>query len=194
MDSAEKGAGHGPRSVAEARAAVEAERAARAGAREAELAAAFPGALPGRPTMWASWLATVALTVVSALALADVDTYLGSYFAVTFALFLVGLAIFALDIVLAAARSTTHSMGIGGLFFLAGSAPRSVSGNLNGSLAVAVVVSVATALARLSKPELAFGTLAPMLQLSLSGFWGVRHGHFPPRDHFPRRDPEADRT
>lgn len=173
--------GSGAGSAAEARAAVEAQRAARAGARAAELAEAFPGTPPGRPTVWASWAATVALVVVSALALADTDAFLGAYFAVTFGLFLAGAAVFAVDLVLAAARSTTHSMGIGGLFFLAGSAPRSVQVHLNASLATAVIVSVGTTVARLSTPELAFGTLAPMLQLALSGFWGVRHGHFPQR-------------
>jgi hypothetical protein len=180
MDDAEQAPG-APRSAAEARARVEAERAARSAAREAELAAAFPGGLPGRPTIWVSWAATLVATLVSVAALVDVDAFLGAYFAVTFALFLAGSGVFVVDLVLAAARSTTHTMGIGGLFFLAGSAPRAARLALNASLAAAVVVSVATALARLSTPELAFGTLAPTFQLSLSGWWGVRHGHFPPR-------------
>ena len=180
MDDAEQASG-GPRSAAEARARVEAERAASSAAREAALAAAFPGGLPGRPTIWVSWAATVLATLVSVAALADVDAFLGAYFVVTFGLFLAGAGTFAVDLVLAAARSTTHTMGIGGLFFLAGSAPRAARLALNASLAAAAVVSVATALARLSTPELAFGTLAPMFQLSLSGWWGVRHGHFPLR-------------
>ena len=99
-----------------------------------------------------------------------------------FLLFLAGIALFALDIMLAAARSTTDLMGIGGLFFLAGSAPRPAQISLNASLAVAIVISVTATVVRLSTPELAFGILVPTAQLSLTGFWGVRHGHFASRD------------
>ena len=74
-------------------------------------------------------------------------------------------------------------MGIGGLFFLADAAPRPVQLSLNASLAVSLLVSVSAAVIGLSTPELAFGTLVPTLQLSLSGLWGVRHGLFPERNH-----------
>ena len=83
----------------------------------------------------------------------------------------------ALDVVLAAGRSRTHAMGIGGLFFLAGSAPRPVQVQLNVALGLAVVVATAGAAVRPFTP-LAFGVLAPVLQLGCSGLWGVRHGHF----------------
>ncbi len=73
-------------------------------------------------------------------------------------------------------------MGIGGIFFLADAAPPKVQRWLNGSLGAAVAVSIVTAVVGLSTPELAFGTLAPLLQLSLSGLWGVRHGLFPDRE------------
>lgn len=168
-------------SAAEARAQVEAQREARRAEKQRRLDEAFPGVLPGRWIIRASWLATALQSAVSALAVVDPDRFLGVFFGVTMALFLLGSVLFVVDIVLAAARSTTDAMGIGGLFFLAGSAPRAAALPLNASLGVVVAVAVAAALAGLSSPELAFGTLSPMLQLSLSGLWGVRHGLFEPR-------------
>ena len=180
-DDAEREVGQAPVSAAEARAAVEAQRAERREERRRRIEEAFPGPPPGRWVIRVSWAATAVQTVVSVLAVADPDRFLGLFFATTMSLFLVGSLVFAADIVLAAARSTTHAMGIGGLFFLSGSAPRQVAVSLNASLAVVVVVSVVIAVARLSSPELAFGTLSPIFQLALSGLWGVRHGHFAER-------------
>jgi hypothetical protein len=140
---------------------VEARRAERAVVRRAELDAAFPDVVPGRGVVAASW----------------VDAVIGVFFGFAVGSFLVGSALLALDVVLAAARSRTHAMGIGGLFFLAGSAPRTVRVQLNTSLALAVVVAITGAAVRPFTP-LAFGVLAPVLQLGCSGLWGVRHGHF----------------
>ena len=127
-----------------------------------------------------SWAVTALLGVISIVALLDPD-FIGAYFVVTFVLFCLGGVLLALDVGLAIVRSTRDVMGIGGLFFLIDAAPRSVKWSLNGSLGVAVVISVATAVFGLSTPELAFGTLVPLLQLSLTGFWGVRHGLFSER-------------
>lgn len=176
-------AGPEANSVAEARAEAQARRGALRAEREARIAEAFPGEPPGRAIAHASWAATVALGVVSVLALLDADRFLTIYFVVTFTLFALGALLLAVDVVLAAVRSTTHSMGIGGLFFLADAAPRPVQLSLNASLAVSLLVSVSAAVIGLSTPELAFGTLVPTLQLSLSGLWGVRHGLFPERNH-----------
>jgi hypothetical protein len=93
-------------------------------------------------------------------------------------LFFAGCAVFALDIALAAARSRDDAMGIGGLFFLAGSAPRPVQVHLLGSLAVQVAVAVLGAALHPFTP-LAFGTLVPTSALALAGLWSVRHGLFP---------------
>ena len=82
-------------------------------------------------------------------------------------------------LVLAAARSRDDAMGIGGLFFLAGSAPRAVQRHLMGSLAVQLVVAVVAAALDPFTP-LAFGTLVPVLPLGLAGLWSVRHGMFDP--------------
>jgi tetrahydromethanopterin S-methyltransferase subunit C len=95
-------------------------------------------------------------------------------------LFLAGCALFMIDLVLAAARSRDDAMGIGGLFFLAGSAPRGVQRHLLGSLAVQVVVAVGAAALDPFTP-LAFGTLVPTIGLAFCGLWAVRHGLFPAR-------------
>ncbi len=172
-----RGAGY---TVAEARAAAEAERAERRAERERQLGEIFGDGIPGRAVIAASWVATAVLSGVSVLTLVDRDT-VAVYFVVTFSLFCLGGLLMVLDVVLAAARSTRDLMGIGGLFFLVDAAPRSVRRSLNASLASAVVVSVLTAVFGLSTPELAFGTLVPLLQLSLSGLWGVAYGAFTQR-------------
>lgn len=166
--------------AAEARARAEARRAAQREIRQQQISEAFAGGPPGRGVVISSWAATALLVVLSVLALVDRDA-LGVYFSVTFIMFCLGGLLLGVDVVLAIARSTRDAMGIGGLFFLADSAPRNVQWALNGSLAAAVVVSVTTAVVGLSTPELAFGTLVPLLQLSLTGLWGVRHGYFTER-------------
>lgn len=167
--------------AAEARARYEAERAASSAQRRARLEQAFADGIPGRAVLWASWICTAVFTVVTALAAIDPDTFIGLFFGVAVALFFAGCALFMLVLVLAAGRSRTHLMGIGGLFFLAGSAPRSVQVNLLASLAVQVVVAVVGAALDPFTP-LAFGTLVPVLALSLCGLWGVRYGLFADRD------------
>ena len=87
---------------------------------------------------------------------------------------------------MAIGRSRTDLIGMGGLFFLAGSAPRAVQRSLWASLAVEVVVAVATAAARPFTP-LAFGVLAPMFGLGVMGLWGAKFGTFPPRPPEPAR-------
>jgi len=178
-----------PRSAADARAEVEARRAEASSAREETLAAAFPGPVPGAPIRWVSWIGTVAQTVVSVAAVVDPDRFLTTFFVVSMALFLLGMLVLAIDVLMAVARSRYDLMGIGGLFFLVGCAPKAARTSLNASLGVALVVAVAATVARLSTPELAFGTLAPLFQLGMTGLWGVRHGHFPPRSaDSPRQD------
>ncbi|MFZ4517946.1 MAG: hypothetical protein ACOYOP_06135 [Microthrixaceae bacterium] len=167
--------------AAEARAEVEARRVTERAEREAAFRELYGNHVPGRWIVVVSWLSTVILAVVTALAAVDPDDAIGAFFVVAVAWFFVGSALFALVVVLAAGRSRESSMGIGGLFFLAGSAPRAVQWNLLGSLLAQVAVSIAGAAVRPFTP-LAFGTLAPMLPLALCGLWGVLHGRFPPRE------------
>jgi hypothetical protein len=170
-----------PRSPAEARAEVEARRADQRADREAAFRDVYGDTVPGRGVIVASWASTAVFAAVTAAAVADPDDFITPFFVVAMAMFFVGSGLFVLDVVLAAARSRESAMGIGGLFFLAGSAPRSVQWHLIGSLVAQVVVAIAGAAARPFTP-LAFGTLAPMLALALCGLWGVRHGRFPARE------------
>lgn len=170
----------GPRTVADARAEAEARRAEFRKAREQRMRDVFTDPLRGRGVLVLSWSATALLGAISVITLVDPD-FIGTYFVVTFVLFCLGVVLLALDVALAIARSTRDAMGIGGLFFLVDAAPRTVQRSFNGSLVAAVGISVTTAILGLSTPELAFGTLVPLLQLSLSGLWCVRHGLFDER-------------
>jgi len=168
-----------PPTAAEARAAVEAQRAADKERRAEEMRRRFGDAVPGRAILAASWISTAVFAAVTVPAVVDPERFVAAFFAVSVVLFLAGCAVFVLDLVLAAARSRDDAMGIGGLFFLAGSAPRRVQGHLLGSLGAQVVVSVVAAALHPFTP-LAFGTLVPTLALSLCGLWAVRHGWFEP--------------
>ena len=100
--------------------------------------------------------------------------------------FFIGLAVFVWAFLVAVDRSRTENIGIGGLFFASGSAPRDVQVLLVGSLVVQTVASIVFASIRLYTP-LAFGVLAPMWSLGLTGLWVARHGVFPPRQPEPTR-------
>jgi hypothetical protein len=172
-----RAAGRG--SAAEARAEFEAQREANRARREAAMRERYGDTLPGRAIVVASWASTALFTAVTVPAVLDPDRFIGVFFAVSVGLFFAGCAAFGLVLVLAAARSRDDAMGIGGLFFLAGSAPRAAQRQLLGSLAVQLVVAVAAAALDPFTP-LAFGTLVPVLPLALAGLWAVRHGMFEP--------------
>lgn len=169
-----------PPSAAEARAEVEAGRARERVRREARFATIHGDGMPGRGIVVVSWMSTVLLAVVTAAAVIDPDAFVGPFFIVAVTWFLAGSVLLAVDVALAAGRSRESAMGIGGLFFLVGSAPRRVQWHLLGSLLGQAVVGVAGAAVRPFTP-LAFGTLAPVLALGFCGLWGVRHGLFPER-------------
>lgn len=169
-----------PQTAAEARAEVEARREEVRAERARRFEATYGGEVPGRWIIVVSWVATAAFSAVSVAAMIDPDTAIAAFFNVSVALFLGGCALFALDLVLIASRSRESLMGIGGLFFLAGSAPPKVQLHLLGSLGVQVAVSVVAAAVRPFTP-LAFGTLVPTLGLALCGLWAVLHGVFDAR-------------
>lgn len=107
-------------------------------------------------------------------------------------MFAVGSGVVLVAFALAVERSRQEAIGIGGLYFLAGSAPRSVQISLLASLVVQSTVPLAVALVR---PFTAFGVLAPMWALGLAGLWGARHGRFPARaDASPTGPPDDRRT
>jgi hypothetical protein len=77
-------------------------------------------------------------------------------------------------------RSRIDEIGIGGLYFLTGSAPDPVRRWFLGLLAAQIVLSVAAAASR-PFTSLAFGVLAPMFGLGVQGLWAARHGEFDSR-------------
>ena len=133
----------------------------------------------GRPIVVWSWRGTV-LFSVTAVAATVFDQLRWLAAAVALTLFGVGCVVFLVAFALSVERSRTEAIGIGGLYFLAGSAPRSTQRHLLGSLAVQVVVGLATAAIRMFT-SLAFGTLVPVFGLAMAGLWGARYGAFEPR-------------
>ncbi len=139
---------------------------------------------PGRALIRLSWIGT-AVTVVTSVANALTgdrnDYWLSAGPALV--LLLLGSGAFLWAFALAVERSRTEEIGVGGLFFLEGCAPRRVQVVMLASVAVQTVVPLAVAVVR---PFTAFAVLAPVWSLGLAGLWGARHGTFP-----PRRGPEA---
>lgn len=177
-----------PQTAAEARAEVEARRGEVAAARRAAFQAAYGDSAPGRWVIASTWICTAVFSVAAVAGVVWPDAADQAFLIVSLVLFALGCGLFMVDLVLAAGRSRDDAMGIGGLFFLAGSAPGDVQRHLNGSLAVQVVVSIAAAavgFARIDDQQLnalAFGILVPMVGLGWSGLWGVRWGLFSPRE------------
>jgi hypothetical protein len=134
----------------------------------------------------ASWIGTALLTIT---AVGDVITpaFKIPAFVVAVAMFAVGTGLFVAALVLAAGRSRSAEIGMGGLFFLQGAAPANIQRHLLGSLAVEVAVAFATAAAK-PYTSLAFGILAPVYGMGLAGLWAARHGEFGPRAPRVRRD------
>lgn len=125
---------------------------------------------------WAGTAISCLASVVNA-ATGDRDSYALSA-GPGLVLFAVGSVAVLVAFAVAVERSRTEAIGIGGLYFLAGSAPRSTQISLLASLVVQSTVPVVVALVR---PFTAFGVLAPMWALGLAGLWGARHGRFPAR-------------
>ena len=133
-------------------------------------------------------LLTVALIVATALAGTMFRSPWKTVHAVT-SLICFGVGVFAFlwgywD---AVQRSRQDNISVAALYFLVDKcAPAPVMRMMNGLLGAQVVVGIAGASWRSStdgKPgsTLAFGILAPMLGLGLSGLWGAHHGRFDPR-------------
>lgn len=108
------------------------------------------------------------------------------FVAVSLLEFVVGCVVFVWGFWLAIDRSRTEAIGIGGLFFASGTAPRDVRLLLVGSFAVQTITAIVFASVRLYTP-LAFGVLAPMWSLGFTGLWVARHGTFESRAPEPTR-------
>ena len=137
-----------------------------------------PSSPAGRQLVLASWAGTAVLATTVGVGLLALDTVAPGVVAVSAAMFLAGSVAFFLAYARAVARSRHELIGIGGLYFMAGSAPRSVRRSMMASLwAEVALVVVAVALKPFS--SLVFTSLAPVYALGLAGMWTSRHGVFP---------------
>ncbi len=135
---------------------------------------------PGRAIRRASWIGTAVFVITAVASAIAPNTFIAAGVATSLVMFFVGIGVFLWAYAIAVNRSRTDLIGMGGLFFLAGTAPRSVQRSLLGSLAVEVLVGLITAAVHPFTP-LAFGVLAWMYGLALCGLWAARYGTFPPR-------------
>jgi len=127
-----------------------------------------------------SWAGTVVFTIVATIATIDPDQLGAPAVVVSLVLFAAGTVAMFWAFLIAVERSRVDAIGIGGLYFGAGSAPKPVQGHLMASLAIQVIVAFATASIRVFT-SLAFGILVPVWGLGLAGLWCARHGEFAPR-------------
>jgi len=134
----------------------------------------------GRAIITASYAGTGVYVVAAVVATIVPDGFGPALAAVSLMLFAAGMVVFLWSYAVAVGRSRVDAIGIGGLYFLSGSAPRSVRVRLLGALAIEVVVAIASASVR-PFTALAFGVLVPVFGLGLAGLWGARHGVFDPR-------------
>jgi hypothetical protein len=140
---------------------------------------------PGGAIVKASLAGTAIFLVAALLGTISLDLAIVTVI-VSLVLFAIGTVAFLAAYFTAIGRSRYEAIGMGGLFFLAGSAPRRVQVLLLGSLGVEVVIAFVAASIRIYTP-VAFGLLVPMYGLGLAGLWGARHGTFATR-------PEPDGT
>ena len=133
----------------------------------------------GRRLTVAAWAGT-ALFVVSAVLSTAFSSMRIVGVVVALVLFAAGCVAFLMGFAGAVERSRTEDIGIGGLYFLAGSAPAGARWHLMGALVVQTVVAFTTASIR-PFTAVAFGILVPMYGLGVAGLWAARHGTFPAR-------------
>jgi hypothetical protein len=136
--------------------------------------------IEGAAIINASWIGTGVYVATAVIATVFPDGFGVPALIVSVSLFFIGCIAFFWAYAVAVQRSRTDLIGIGGLYFLAGTAPKVVRVRLLSSLAVQVVVAIVTSSIRLYS-ALAFGFLVPVFGLGLCGLWAVRSGTFPPR-------------
>ena len=146
------------------------------------------------PDSWlirGSWIGTVAFTITAVAAAIRPAWFNIVALAVALVLFAIGIVTMLWAFAIAVNRSRVDAIGVGGLFFGAGSTPRSVRWHILGALAIQTVVGLGTASAR-PFTSLAFGTLVPIFGIGMMGFWTARNGEFEPTDEPPPADGDED--
>ena len=125
----------------------------------------------------AAFAGTGALLAVAVAGALAPDTFGSLTAAVSGLLFAVGVVGFLWGYATGVVRSRDEQITLGGLFFLADTAPKVVRFRLRLALAVQVVIAVAAASIR-PYTAVAFVVLAPMLGLGMLAVWGARYGRF----------------
>ena len=137
-------------------------------------------AVQGEGIVNGSWLGTGVYTALALFGTVFPDTFAVPTAIVSGVLFVTGCVVFLWAYARAVSRSRTDLIGIGGLYFLSGSAPKVVRFRLRLSLAVEVVAAIVSSSIRPFTP-MAFGFLVPIFGLGMCGLWGARYGAFEPR-------------
>ena len=128
-----------------------------------------------------SWIGTVAFVVTAVAAAISPSSFEIPAVAVALALFAVGIVTMLWSFAIAVNRSRVDAIGVGGLYFGAGSTPRIVRWHILGATVIQAVVGLATASVR-PFTSLAFGTLVWIFGIGLMGLWTARNGEFEPTD------------
>lgn len=151
----------------------------------------LPSGVEGQDLLRACWTGTAVFAVIAVLTTAFPDPMAVPIAVVSLGLLAGGCAAMLWAFQRALQRSRYELIGVGGLYFLAGCAPRSVRLSMMAALAVELVVALAAASVRPFTAS-AFGILVPVYALGLSGAWGARHGTFPPRSPDSRTPERGD--
>lgn len=133
--------------------------------------------VPGRGIINLSWAGTGVYTALAIAGSISTDWFATPTAVVSVVLFFIGCAVFLWAYGIAVSRSRSDLIGIGGLYFLAGTAPKLVRFRLRLSFAVQIVAAIVSSSVRPFTP-MAFGFLVPVFGLGLSGLWGARYGTF----------------
>jgi hypothetical protein len=131
----------------------------------------------GRGILVVGWIANglFAATAVPA-AITSEDALVAVAIGTALVLFFVAIGAFVYAFAVAVARSARgDNVAVANLFFLQGSAPRSVQRSFLVLFAVCLLIAIGTAA---WEP---FGVLVPMLPVGLAGVWAARCGTFPLR-------------
>jgi hypothetical protein len=139
-----------------------------------------PTAPPGAALIGVDLAATAAFVALEVAGMFAPDSFGVAAAALSCALFAVGIGTFLWAYAIGIGRSRSEVVTLPALFFVAGSAPRSIVLRLRLALAVQVVVAVTAASVR-PFTNLAFGILVPMFGLGMMALWGGRYGRFSPR-------------
>ncbi len=139
-----------------------------------------PSGVEGQDLLRGCWAGTAVFIAVAVVTTMFPDPMAVPIAVVSLGLLAVGCVAMLWAFRRALERSRYELIGVGGLYFLAGCAPRPVQFSMMAALATEVVVALAAASIRPFTAS-AFGILVPVYALGLSGAWGARHGTFPPR-------------